>query len=67
MNRESIPVGFGFALAMNPKAMEQFAAMDEQQKQTIVDRARQVNSKWEMQSLVKNLASGDSGANNGIN
>lgn len=56
MDRESIPVGFGFALAMNQDAMKRFAEMSEQEQRGIVSRARQVSSKQEMQMLVKSLA-----------
>lgn len=58
MERNSLPVGFGMALAMNPTAMERFAAMSEQQKQSVLDRCRQVGSKREMQQLVESLAAG---------
>ena len=53
-----VPVGFGMALAMNQPAMNAYAAMTEQQKQAVLNKAHNVRSEREMQSLVASLADG---------
>ena len=59
MNRE-LPIGFSMALAQNEAAMKQFEAISEPERQTILQRARNVSSKQEMQQLVWSL--GERGA-----
>lgn len=56
MNSGNVPIGFGLALAMNAPAMEVYAAMTEDQKQNVLNRARQVHSKQEMQALIADIA-----------
>lgn len=56
MDSGNVPIGFGLALAMNEPAMEAYANMTEEQKQTILNQAHQARSKKEMQSLVANMA-----------
>lgn len=51
-----MPVGFGMTLAMNEQAMKEFASMSEQEQQNVIDRARTVSSKREMQRLVDGLS-----------
>lgn len=58
MEHNAMPLGFGMALAMNQAAMERFAAMTPQQKETVLKRTKQVTSKNEMQRLVAELADG---------
>jgi len=54
-NEQELPLGLAFQMAMNEKAMACFSNMDEQQKKTVVERARQVKSKQEMEHLVNEL------------
>ncbi len=56
MDKNDLPLGFGFALAQDPKAMKAFAQLSEPQQSEMVQRARSVSSKSEMQSLVKELS-----------
>ena len=56
MDIRSLPVGFGMALAQNEAAMKSFESFSEAEKEAIVQRTHQVNSKQEMQSLVASLA-----------
>lgn len=56
MDFYKVPIGFGMALAMNQPAMNAYAAMTEQQKQTILNKAHNVRSEKEMHSLVASLA-----------
>lgn len=58
MDFYKIPIGFGMALAMNPPAMNAYAAMTEQQKQAVVDKAHNARSEQEMHRIVADLAGG---------
>ena len=56
MDIGSLPLGFGMALAQNEAAMKSFEALSEAEKEAIVLRTHQVNSKREMRGLVASLA-----------
>lgn len=58
MDFYKVPIGFGLALSANTAAMNRYAAMTEQQKQAILNRAHNVRSEKEMYALVANLANG---------
>lgn len=58
MANNEMPVGFGMALAMNPKAMEKFSALPQNEKQKIINGTHNVLSKAEMKQYVENIASG---------
>ena len=58
MDFYKVPIGFGMALAMNQPAMNAYAAMTEEQKQDIVNKAHNVRSEKEMHDLVASLAGG---------
>lgn len=58
MDETKLPVGFGMALAMDAKAMNVFASMPEERQDAVLEKARSVSSKAEMQHLVMNLAKG---------
>ncbi len=58
MDFYKVPIGFGMALAMNQPAMNVYAAMDEAQKQDILNKAHNVRSEKEMHDLVASLANG---------
>lgn len=55
-NNNEIPLGLGLGLSMNEKAMAEFADMNQSEKELIIDKARNVQSKQEMQNLIQNLA-----------
>lgn len=57
MENYEMPMGFGMALAMNPKAMEKFAALPENKKQEIISGTHSVSSKAEMQQYVEKIIS----------
>ena len=59
MDFYNVPIGFGMALAENHPAMAAYAAMTEQQKRDILDRAHNVRSEREMYFLVESLAKGN--------
>ena len=56
MDRNDLPLGFSFALAQNPEAMQKFALLPEREKSEILQRANAVSSKEEMQALVDGLS-----------
>lgn len=50
-----IPLGFGFALAMNEPAMGAYAALSETEKEQLIMKCRDAKSKEEMQRIVDSL------------
>ncbi len=56
MDFYKVPIGFGMALAMNEPAMAAYAAMDEAQKQAILDKAHHARSEKEMHQIVAGIA-----------
>ena len=54
-----IPLGLGMALAQNVPAFEEFSNMSESQRKAVIEGARKVTSKQEMQSYVSNLTNGN--------
>ena len=57
MDNNEMPMGFGMALAMNPKAMEKFAGLPENVKQEIISGTHSVASKAEMREYVDKIIS----------
>ena len=58
MKGKELPLGFGMALAQNEAAMQQFESMTDSEKQAVLQQARGVNSKREMQRLVAGIVGG---------
>ncbi|MBE6933302.1 MAG: hypothetical protein E7464_07990 [Ruminococcaceae bacterium] len=56
MDRNDLPLGFGFALAQNPDAMQRFSNLPEQEQRALLQKAHTVSSKDEMQRLVNGIA-----------
>ena len=52
MEQDKVPLGFGMALAMDYTAMEAYAALTEEQKQKVLDRARNARSEEEMRQII---------------
>lgn len=55
-----MPMGFSFSMSANEKAMNHFARMDEEERAKIIERARNVTSKREMERLIRELGERDS-------
>ena len=55
-NKEAMPMGLGFGLAMNDEAMKHFSEMPENEKKQVIEAARCVSSKSEMKSLIDDIA-----------
>mgnify|MGYP000042582409 FL=1 len=53
-----LPLGFGMALAMNESAMQGYAALTEAEKEELILRCKDVQTKDEMQRIVDSLAPG---------
>lgn len=60
MEKEELPLGFTFAMAANERAMSRFAELNEEERERVVEEARNVNSKAEMKRLVRKLGEMDS-------
>ena len=55
MDFYKVPIGFGMALAMNQRAMNAYAAMTENQKQAILNKAHNARSEQEMRQIVNSI------------
>ena len=55
MDFYKVPIGFGMALAMNAPAMNAYAAMTEEQKQAILNKAHNARSEKEMHRIVNSI------------
>ena len=53
-----MPLGLGFGLAMNEKAMENFSRMDVSEKTRVIESAKNVHSKEQMEGIVSDIAKG---------
>lgn len=56
MDRNDLPLGFGFALAQDPEAMKHFSALPEAEQAQLLQKARSVSSRQEMQAIVRSLS-----------
>lgn len=60
MKEKQVPLGFGLALAKNEAAVNAYAMMTREQKKQVLARAKQVQTKEEMQQLMQELAESQS-------
>lgn len=51
----NLPIGFGMALAQNLDAMNHFASLPHDRQMAVIDGARHIRSKQEMQAYVNRL------------
>jgi len=56
MDFYKVPIGFGMALAQNFDAMAAYAAMTDDQKQAILNKAHNARSEKEMHPIVTSIA-----------
>lgn len=56
--KDELPMGLGFSLSMNQKAMERFSGMSDPEKMQVIEKSRQVTSKKEMEKLINRLEEG---------
>lgn len=52
---DELPIGFGMALLQNPKATEYFNSCTAPQKDAIVQKAQQMQTKQDMHAFVNTL------------
>lgn len=57
MEKQDIPLGFGMALAMEPKAMQIFNSLPESKRREIISGTHTVTSRSEMQQYVNSIIS----------
>lgn len=55
MLSEGVPIGFGLGLAMNETAMSNYSGMSDEEKEKVLDQARQAQSKKEMELLINQI------------
>lgn len=60
MKKNDMPMGFTFSMSTNDKAMNNFAKMSEDERQTVLKQARNVKSKDEMERLIQGLSEKES-------
>lgn len=53
--KSDMPIGLGFQLAMNEKAMESFSNMTEEEKRQVLEAARSANSEQQMRNIVEDI------------
>ena len=56
VKEDGLPLGLGFGLAMNVDAMRGFSSLDDDDKKQVIDAARSIGSKEEMQQFVNSIA-----------
>ena len=54
-NYNSLPIGFGMALAMNPPAFNAYSNLTEEEKDALIERAHHAGSEEEMHDIVAKL------------
>ena len=54
-NYNSLPIGFGMALAMNPPAFNAYSNLPQEEKDALIERARHASSEAEMHEIVSKL------------
>ena len=54
-NYNSLTIGFGMALAMNPPAFNAYSSLTEEEKDALIERARHASTEEEMHEIVAKL------------
>ncbi len=57
--RPEVPLGLGYALAMNNKALERFAKLSEEHRKQVIEESRGIVSKQEMRNYVNSIGTDD--------
>ncbi len=58
-SRPEVPIGLGYALAMNSSALEKFAKMSSERRSKVIEESRGIATKQEMRQFVENLNSNE--------
>lgn len=56
VKEDGLPLGLGFGLAMNEDAMKGFSSLPEDEKKQVIEAARGITSKEEMNRFVDSIA-----------
>ena len=56
VKEDGLPLGLGFGLAMNSDAMMGFASLSDEEKKQVIEAARQIRSREEMQQFMNSDA-----------
>ncbi len=56
-SRPEVPIGLGYALAMNSSALEKFAQLSSEHRSKVIEESRSITTKQEMRQFVDNLNS----------
>lgn len=59
MGNSNMPMGFTFSMSANEKAMNNFARMNDEERAKVIEKARNVSSKHEMEELIQDLGERD--------
>ncbi|MBO6230848.1 MAG: hypothetical protein J6O50_09805 [Ruminiclostridium sp.] len=54
-DKPQIPLGLGYALAENTSALKYFSELSSEKQRRIIDRTRDINSRAELRSFVRNM------------
>ncbi len=57
--RPEVPIGLGYALAMNNKALKKFAELSDEHRKQVIEESRGIATKQEMRNFVDSLGSED--------
>ena len=60
MEKNDMPMGFTFSMSANEKAMNNFAKMSEEERQNVIQQARNDTSKRAMEHLIEELGEWES-------
>lgn len=55
LGNHELPIGFGMELAKNSQAMNTFSSMPENKRNEIIETAKNLKSKHEMEQYVSNM------------
>lgn len=58
MEEQELPIHLSRALAKNENAMHQFNKLSDSQKQTVINKTRKINSKYEMDCFIDYFSNG---------
>ena len=60
-DKKELPLGFGMALAQDPKAMRYFASLSPMQQERVITQIHTIGSKKGMRHFVESMRNADSG------
>ena len=58
MDFSNVPIGFGMELVQNETAMERYAALDESERQALLEQASSITTREEMRQFIDRLTTG---------